>query len=87
MPDYSLECPRCRKAEASLRHTQDWYASRIRRLEEWFRHEGKDLPIAKEFWNILANGVADLDDPPTYAQVLALKEHKIAELERKLAKS
>lgn len=53
------------RAEKNLTQCRKWYGQRLNELEAWFRGPGKDLPIAKQFWNILANGKADPTAPPT----------------------
>lgn len=58
-----------------------WYAVRIRPLEDFFRNEGKDLPIATTFWSILANGHRSPSEPPTYDHILVGKDHRIKQLE------
>lgn len=57
-----------------------WYAVRIRLLEDFFRAEGQDLPIAKTFWDILANGHRSTNEPPTYDYILTAKDHEIDRL-------
>lgn len=64
--------------------SNEWYAVRIRLLEDFFRHEGKDLPIAKTFWDILANGHRSTNEPPTYDHILVMKDHRIEQLREAL---
>lgn len=63
----------------------EWYAVRTRLLEDFFRNEGKDLPIAATFWNILANGHRSPSEPPIYDHILAEKDHRIKELDREVS--
>lgn len=61
---------RAAKAERSLDFTHQWYAERVRRIRDTAEREG----IWPEVACILANGTADPAGPPTYAQLLNLKE-------------
>lgn len=82
------ERARAEKAEAMLDHTQQWYAERVRKIEDVAKREGLWPEIAA----ILANGSAtrqmpdgsSLYDPPTYAQQLNIAKHRAekAETER-----
>lgn len=60
-----------------LEHTEEWYAVRMKLLEDWFREHGKKLPIATAFWNIVANGTKDVFAPPTYQQQLNRAKHEL----------
>lgn len=62
------------RAEKNLTQCREWYGQRLNELEAWFRGPGKDLPIAKQFWNILANGKADPTAPPTRYVLRAVYE-------------
>ena len=73
------------KAERSQGHTEQWYAERIRWLEEFFRGPGRGLPCESKFWNIVANGTPDHDTPPTYQQLLNKAKHRAEAAERELA--
>jgi hypothetical protein len=79
------------KAEREARrreHTEAWYAVRLRHLEDFFRGAGKDLPVAAEFWNIIANGRPGTPEnyqPPTYAQMLNQAKHRVEHAEASLA--
>ncbi len=73
------------EALESRAFTQQWYAERWKTLEDWFRSEGKDLPIRDQFWSILANGVKDANTPPTYAQQLNIAKHRAERAEKERA--
>lgn len=64
--------------------SNEWYAVRIKLLEDFFRAEGKDLPIANTFWDILANGHRSPSEPPTYDHILVAKDHEIDRLREAL---
>lgn len=46
------------RLEARLSHQSEWHTTRLMRLMAWFRNEGRSLPIADQFWNIVANNAA-----------------------------
>jgi len=54
-----------------LEHTEEWYAVRLKALEDWAR---KNNHI--EFFEILANGHL-LKDPPIYAQQMNILKWKL----------
>lgn len=67
-------------ALASKEHCHQWYGVRWKRLKDWFRNEGKDLPIAMEFWNITANAVKSLNEPATYDEQMNMLRHEVERL-------
>jgi len=69
---------------ARINHTQQWYAERWVWMQHWFRTTGKDLPIADEFWSVLANGTPNANTPPTYQQQLNRALHRAEAAEAKL---
>ena len=79
------ERARAEKAEAMLDHTQQWYAERVRKIEDIAKRAG----IWPEIAAILANGTASrqmpdgsiLYDPPTYAQQLNIAKHRAEKAE------
>lgn len=71
-------------ALSSKDHCQQWHAVRLKRLEDWFRNEGKDLTIAMEFWNIVANGTKSVNDPPTYSQQMNMLRHEVERLKKRV---
>lgn len=52
---------RCRRE-----HTDQWYAERWARLRDLF----DGTPLEARACNVMANGTADHEEPPTYAQLL-----------------
>jgi hypothetical protein len=64
------------RALSRREHTEAWYAVRLQLLEDWFRGPGKDLQIAAQFWNIIANGSTDVHTPNTYAGLLNQAKHR-----------
>lgn len=69
---------------ARVQHTQQWYAERWQWMQHWFRTTGKDLPIADQFWSVLANGTPDVNTPPTYQQQLNTALHRAEAAEAEL---
>ncbi len=67
-----------------VQHTQQWYAERWQWMQHWFRTTGKDLPIANQFWSIIANGTPDVNTPPTYQQQLNIALHRAEAAEARL---
>ncbi len=63
-------------------HCVYWYGCRIAVLSDWFRAEAKDLPIARQYWNIIANGARDMYAPETYAQQLNRMTHRAEKAEQ-----
>lgn len=81
------ELERERDAEKDrAQHTQEWYATRWRRLKEWAR---KDIPdnLSNQFFSIIANGTKDPFEPPTYAQQMNVLKHHLERAVRKLSTS
>lgn len=69
----------------SIQHTQEWYAVRLQLLEDFFRNEGKGLPVAYQFWNIIANGTNGPLSPPTYQQQMNRLKHENERLAKEVA--
>lgn len=68
------------RLEQRLTHCHDWYAVRWERLRKLIHDDARH--IEDEACSIMANGTADVDEPPTYAQQLAAKDHLIAAARR-----
>lgn len=68
------------RLERRLAHCHDWYAARWERLRKLIHDDARH--IEDEACCIMANGTADVDEPPTYAQQLAAKDHLIAAARR-----
>lgn len=68
------------RLEQRLTHCHDWYAVRWERLRKLIHDDAGH--IENEACCIMANGTADVDEAPTYAQQLAAKDHLIAAARR-----
>jgi hypothetical protein len=69
----------------SLEHTRYWYAIRHERLWHW-AHAELTEPQKTRYFSILANGTADVNEPPpTYAQQFTAMKFRMEEAERQLA--
>lgn len=73
------------EAVRSLDFTRQWYAERIRWLEDFFRGPGRELPITDKFWGIIANGTPDANTPPTYQQLLNVAKYRADAAEQQAA--
>ena len=62
--------------EKRLKHTEEWYACRLKTLKEWARKNNH-----KEFFDILANGHL-LYDPPTYEFQMNVLKHEVEKLKK-----
>jgi len=67
------------RALRSQEHTQQWYGERWVRLTD----ELRDTEHWERVCNILANGTAEVTEPPTYAQQLNIAKYRAAEAERR----
>ncbi len=74
---------------ASLEHTRYWYGCRLERLDDLMRSEATE-EIRNRYFSIIANGTADIHEPPTYAQQMNTLKHqseRLAEQRDRLAKA
>jgi hypothetical protein len=62
-------------------HTVQWYAVRIERIKDVAKESGMLGKVAA----ILANGTADIREPPTYDQQLNMMRHRAEKAESQLA--
>lgn len=80
------DCDELRKqldsSERARSHTEQWYAVRIKQLEEIL----PDGEFKTAFYNIMANGIPDAFAPPTYGQIVSLLDGKVRDLETKKKK-
>lgn len=67
-----------------LEHTRYWYATRHQRLWHWAHAELAE-PQRTRYFSIVANGTADVNEPPTYAQQFNVMKWRMEEAERQLA--
>lgn len=56
-----------KRLHSSLDHTRYWYGTRHERLWHW-AHEELNEQQRNRYFSIVANGTADMTEPPTYAQ-------------------
>lgn len=52
---------------SKLEHTDYWYGTRMARLFDW-AHAELEEPLRLRYFSIVANGTADVMEPPAYAQ-------------------
>lgn len=64
----------------SRQHTEEWYAVRLELLRALCEEKG----VLSEYCNIVANGILDVNAPPTYQQQMSYLKY---ELEKALAKA
>ena len=72
------------RATKSLEHTRYWYGTRLERLWHW-AHEELTEPQKSRYFSIVANGTADVNEPPTYARQLNVMNHDLKRSEAELA--
>lgn len=68
-----------------VEHTTSWYGSRFDRLWHW-AHAELDEAQKTRYFNIVANGTASADEPPTFAQSYNILKYRLEAAEAKLAK-
>ncbi|MGJ5994166.1 hypothetical protein ACSBR8_03050 [Pseudomonas aeruginosa] len=71
-------------AQKSLAFTEQWFAVRHERLWHW-AHEELSEEQKRRYFNIVANGTAEHNEPPTYAQQLCRMKHRAESAEQELA--
>lgn len=71
------------RAKAARARTQQWYAVRWKRLQEWARAEIPDN-LSQEFFSIVANGTKNVHEEPTYAQELNLATFRADEMRKQV---
>jgi uncharacterized protein Yka (UPF0111/DUF47 family) len=65
-------------ALARRQFTEQWYGVRLERLKDLAKEHG----IWDQMACIVANGTASISEPPTYAQMLNMAQHKAERLEK-----
>lgn len=65
-------------------HTKCWYGTRHERLWHW-AHAELTAEQKTRYFSIVANGTADMNEPPTYAQQFNTMKWRMKEAECKLA--
>jgi hypothetical protein len=73
-----------RRLQSRLEHTQSWYGARFKRLFEW-AHGELNESLRNRYFSIVANGTADVFEPPTYAQELNIARYRAERAEADLA--
>ncbi|HHM6458659.1 TPA: hypothetical protein ACRMBV_003051 [Pseudomonas aeruginosa] len=71
-------------AQKSLAFTEQWFAVRHERLWHW-AHEELSEEQKRRYFNIVANGTAEHNEPPIYAQQLCRMKHRAESAEQELA--
>lgn len=66
-----------------LEHTRYWYSIRHERLWHWAHAELNDQQRSRYF-SIVANGTADITEPPTYAQQFNMMKWRMERAEAEL---
>lgn len=64
-----------------VQHSHQWYGVRLRRLRQMAEERG----FLREFCSIVANGTADVHEPPSYEQQLNLQKFRADKAEAELA--
>jgi len=54
-------------------YCEQWYAVRLKRIQEWAEENGHGEVIA----NIIANGTSESTEPPTYDQQMNILRHQL----------
>jgi hypothetical protein len=72
------------EAKDSLKFSRSWWATRIRRFEDFFRKPEIPEALSYEFFSILANGTGDIHESPKYAQLLNSAKHRAESAEARL---
>ncbi|MCS9380862.1 hypothetical protein N1E52_26695 [Pseudomonas aeruginosa] len=73
-----------KKAQNALAFTEQWYGVRHERLWHW-AHAELNEEQKRRYFNIVANGTAEHNEPPTYAQQLCRMKHRAESAEQELS--
>ncbi|HBP5289066.1 TPA: hypothetical protein L5682_002037 [Pseudomonas aeruginosa] len=71
-------------AQKNLAFTEQWFAVRHERLWHW-AHEELSEEQKRRYFNIVANGTAEHNEPPIYAQQICRMKHRAESAEQELA--
>lgn len=74
-----------KRLHGRLELTRYWYSTRHERLWHWAHEELTDQQ-RNRYFSIVANGTADMTEPPTYAQQFNMMKHRMERAEAELAK-
>lgn len=72
------------RVHSSLEFTRYWYITRHERLWQW-AHAELNEQQRERYFSIVANGIADMNEPPTYAQQYNMMKHRMERAEAELA--
>jgi len=76
---------RLAEAEDSVLFTKDWYGSRWREMSRWLRSpEMEGTEVARRWFNVVANGVADVHPPEQFMAGVNLDRYRLARAEKLL---
>jgi len=70
--------------EDRVEFVHEWYANRFERLRVW-ANTSLTESLRHQYFNIVANGTAEMHEPPTYAQLLNTKQHAIDRMAHHIA--
>lgn len=73
-----------KRLHGRLEHTRYWYGTRHERLWHW-AHAELDEQQRSRFFSIVANGTADTNEPPTFAQQFNQMKWRMEKAEAELA--
>src|SRR5262249_40930782 len=73
------------EAQDHLDFQRYWYGCRFERLREFVDAELAE-PLRMRYYSIVANGTADTNEPPTYAQQFNMLKHRAEAAEAEAAK-
>ncbi|MCG6990774.1 hypothetical protein LDP20_02775 [Pseudomonas aeruginosa] len=71
-------------AQKNLAFTEQWFEVRHERLWHW-AHEELSEEQKRRYFNIVANGTAEHNEPPIYAQQICRMKHRAESAEQELA--
>lgn len=73
-----------KRLHGRLEHTRYWYGTRHKRLWHW-AHAELNEQQRNRFFSIVANGTAETNEPPTYAQQYNQMKWRMEKAEAELA--
>jgi len=71
--------------EDRVEFVHEWYANRFERLRVW-ANTSLTESLRHQYFNIVANGTAEAHEPPTYAQLMNVKQHAVEARDAAIAK-
>jgi hypothetical protein len=70
--------------EDRVEFVHEWYANRFERLRVW-ANTSLTESLRHQYFNIVANGTAEPGEPPTYAQLMNVKQHTVDRMAHHIA--